>query len=187
MKKKMPKITTYQLTKTALMTAVLCILGPISIPIGPVPISLMTLGLHLTVFVLGMRLSVVSVIVYLILGLVGLPVFAAGGGGIGKLAGPTGGFLVGYILLVLVQGILQKRGMGCAQKEKVTFSVIGMVLGLTSAYLVGTLWFVYQQKTTWFAALSVCVFPFLLGDIAKIAVATAVGPNLQKRLKNAGL
>lgn len=178
----MAKITTYELTTVALMTAILCILGPITIPIGPVPISLITLGLHLAVFILRMRLSVVSVIVYLLLGLAGLPVFSAGMGGIGQLAGPTGGFLVGYILLVFVQGILYEKGSKGSKKKKQILTIAGMILGVGSVYLVGTIWFVYQQKTTWFSALSICVFPFLLGDAVKIVVAMMAGPKLRKHL-----
>lgn len=184
MKKEKKKITTYQLTTTALMAAMLCILGPISIPIGPVPMSLATFLLHMMVFILGTKLSAVSVILYLLLGLVGLPVFAGGAGGIGTLAGPTGGFLVGYILLVLVQGIWQKS---LAKQDKIFIGVLGMLMGLGCAYFFGTVWFAYQQKTTLFAAFSICVLPFLLGDAIKIVAAVLLGPKIKKRLELAGL
>ena len=91
-------ITTKQLTLVGVMTAVTCILGPFSIPLpfSPVPISFTNLAVYLTVYVLGMKFGTISFITYLLLGAVGLPVFSAFTGGIGKLAGPTGGYLIGY-------------------------------------------------------------------------------------------
>ena len=84
------KLTTYQLTLTAVMAAVICVLGPISmaIPISPVPISLASMAVYLAVTVLGMKLGTLSCLIYLLLGLVGLPVFSGGSAGAAKLFGP---------------------------------------------------------------------------------------------------
>ena len=97
-----------RLTLAGLMTAVLCILGPLSIPLpfSPVPISLTNLAVFFAVYLLKIKGGTVCLLVYLCLGAVGLPVFSSFSGGLGKLAGPTGGYLIGFILLALIQGFL---------------------------------------------------------------------------------
>ena len=89
------KLTTYQMAVTALMAAALCVLGPLSVPIGAIPISLSNFVICLTAWLLGPKFGTLSVAVYLLIGLVGVPVFSGYGAGIAKLAGPTGGYLVG--------------------------------------------------------------------------------------------
>ena len=103
------KSTVYQLTTCALMAALMCILGPNSVPIGPVPVSLTNLVIYLAVYLLGTKGSTISYIVYLFLGMVGLPVFSGYEGGFGKLAGPTGGYLIGFILMAIVCGIFMEK------------------------------------------------------------------------------
>ncbi|MFR3344509.1 MAG: biotin transporter BioY [Anaerobutyricum sp.] len=90
-------------TMCAIMAALMCILGPMSIPIGAVPISFTNLVIYLTVYLLGAKKGCISYLIYMLLGVVGLPVFSGYTGGIAKLAGPTGGYLVGFILLGLNQ------------------------------------------------------------------------------------
>lgn len=101
-------LTTKQMTLIALMTALTCILGPLSIPLpfSPVPISFTNLVLYFSVFVLGTKFSTISYIVYLLIGLVGLPVFSGFSGGPAKVAGPTGGYLVGFVFLTVIAGFL---------------------------------------------------------------------------------
>ena len=89
------KLTTYQMAVTALMAAALCVLGPLSVPIGAIPISLSNFVICLTAWLLGPKFGTLSVAVYLLIGLVGVPVFSGYGAGIAKLAGPTGGHLGG--------------------------------------------------------------------------------------------
>ena len=93
---------TYAMAVTALMTAVTCILAPLSIPIGPVPISLTNFAIYLSLYLLDWKKGTVSYILYLLLGLVGLPVFSGFTGGIGKLAGPTGGYIIGFIPMAII-------------------------------------------------------------------------------------
>ena len=90
------------------MAAVTCILGPLSlaIPVSPVPISLGLLGVAFAVYMLGMKKGTLSVLIYLLLGLVGLPVFSGFSGGFAKLAGPTGGYLIGFLFMIPLTGIL---------------------------------------------------------------------------------
>ena len=108
---KKEKMTTTQMTVTALMTAVLCIFGPmvLPIPVSPVPISLTNLVLYFMVYILGMKASLMSFCLYLLLGAVGLPVFSGFAGGLGKLAGPTGGYLLGFVFMTLAAGFMVER------------------------------------------------------------------------------
>lgn len=100
------KIRTKQMVLIALMTAVTCVLGPLSIPLpfSPVPISLTNFAIFLAIFVLGMKSGTISFIIYLLLGAVGVPVFSSFRGGFQVLAGPTGGYLIGFIFLALIMG-----------------------------------------------------------------------------------
>ncbi len=106
------KLTTYQMAVTALMAAALCVLGPLSVPIGAIPISLSNFVICLTVWLLGPKFGTLSVAVYLLIGLVGVPVFSGYGAGIAKLAGPTGGYLVGYLLLAFIGGLFIEKSKG---------------------------------------------------------------------------
>lgn len=175
------KITVYQLCVTALMAALMCILGPVTIPIGAVPISLMVLVMLLSVYLLGWKLGTLSVLLYLAIGAVGLPVFSGYQGGLAKLAGPTGGYILGYVPMAIIAGLfIEKSG------AKILWSVLGMVLAVAVLYAFGTAWFVLQMQCTVGYALTVCVLPFLAFDAAKIAVALVAGGLLRRRLTQAG-
>ena len=100
---------TYAMAVTALMTAVTCIVAPLSIPIGPVPISLTNFAIYLSLYILGWKKGTVSYLLYLLLGLVGLPVFSGFSGGIAKLAGPTGGYIIGFIPMAIIAGIIIEK------------------------------------------------------------------------------
>ncbi|POP31685.1 biotin transporter BioY [Lactonifactor longoviformis] len=174
---KIKSLSVKSLTLIGLMTAVTCILGPLSIPLpfSPVPISFTNLAIYLSVFVLGMKKGTVSYIVYLLLGMVGLPVFSGFTGGLGKLAGPTGGYLTGFIFLAIIAGFCVDKGSG-----KLAWAVPGMAAGTIVCYLFGTLWLCMQANLTFSAGLAAGVIPYLPGDIAKIILASLVGPALRK-------
>ncbi len=179
----MKTTTTYKMVAAALMAALTCILGPMSlaIPISPVPISLTNLVIYLSVYLLGMKLGTVSYLVYLLLGLVGLPVFSGFTGGAGKLLGPTGGYLIGFIFMALLCGWSIQYG----RKWFIIFG--GMVLGTAVAYLFGTIWLAWQAGMSFTAALAAGVLPFIPGDLTKIIIAMVLGPIVRKRLGRAGL
>ena len=176
------KLTTYQMAVTALMAAVMCVLGPLTVPIGAVPISLANFVICLTAWLLGPKFGTLSVAVYLCIGLIGVPVFSGYGAGLAKLAGPTGGYLVGYLLLALIGGLLIEKSNG-----NPVVSGIGLVLGDAACYVLGTAWFVFQMQCELGYALSVCVYPFIALDLAKIVVSCVVGALLRKRLVQAGV
>ena len=176
------KLTTYQMAVTALMAAVMCVLGPLTVPIGAVPISLANFVICLTAWLLGPKFGTLSVAVYLCIGLIGVPVFSGYGAGLAKIAGPTGGYLVGYLLLALIGGLFIKKSNG-----NPVVSGIGLVLGDAACYVLGTAWFVFQMQCELGYALSVCVYPFIALDLAKIVVSCVVGALLRKRLVQAGV
>lgn len=176
------KLTTYQMAVTALMAAAMCVLGPLTVPIGAIPISLANFVICLTAWLLGPKFGTMSVAVYLCIGLIGVPVFSGYGAGLAKLAGPTGGYLVGYLLLALIGGLFIEKSNG-----NPVVSGIGLVLGDAACYVLGTAWFVFQMQCELSYALSVCVYPFIALDLAKIVVSCVVGALLRKRLEQAGV
>ena len=174
--------TIYQLTTCALMAALMCVLGPMSIPIGLVPVSFTNLVIYLTVYLLGMKGATVSYLVYMLLGAVGMPVFSNYEGGLGKLAGPTGGYLVAFILMALICGLILEKSHG-----NVVITILGMIAATLIAYLFGTVWFVFQMRCEVWYALTVCVFPFIPFDIAKILIATGLGKPIRNALMKSNL
>lgn len=167
----------------ALMTAVLCILAPISIPvfISPVPISLGVLAIYLTAYVLSPLDATISVIIFILLGTFGLPVFSGYSGGLSKLVGPTGGYIIGFLFTVYITSLF------IHMKKGIIFDVIGMITGLALCYILGTIWFSYQQGKGFIASLLLCVVPFLIGDAIKIIVAVILGTQINKRLAHLDL
>lgn len=176
------KSTIYQLTTCAIMTALMCILGPMSIPIGPIPVSFTNFVIFLAICLLGTKGATISYLVYLLLGAVGLPVFSGYSGGLVKLAGPTGGYLIGFILLALIGGIIMKK---CHSGTVTT--MVGMAIGMIVSYLFGTAWFVLQMQCSVWYAFTVCVFPFVLVDFMKIVVAVGLGKSIRLALSKAKL
>lgn len=182
------KLTTYQLTLTAVMAAVICVLGPISIaiPVSPVPISLGSMTVYLAVTVLGMKLGTLSCLIYLLLGLVGLPVFAGGSAGAAKLFGPTGGYLIGYLFLALIAGAFVGRFAENKWKN-IAFAALGMILGTIVLYALGTAWLAYSAGMDFQAALWAGVIPFIPGDLVKMVIAVLLGSAVRGRLLRAGV
>ncbi len=175
------RTNTKEIAMIALMTAVTCILGPLSIPIGPVPISFTNLAIYLSVILLGARRGTISYLVYLLIGLVGVPVFSSFTGGPGKLFGPTGGYLIGFIFLAFIMGIFVDRFQG-----RIPMYFSGMVLGTAVTYAFGTVWLAYQAGMSMPAAVAAGVLPFLPGDFAKMIIAALAGPVIRKQIVRAG-
>lgn len=168
---------------TGLMAAVLCIMAPLAVPIplSPVPLSMTNLVLYLILYILGTRIACISYLVYLLIGLLGLPVFSGFTGGAGKLAGPTGGYLLGFLFMILISGWFIDRW-----HERLGVCIAAMLLGMALCYLFGTLWLAWQAGMSFAGAWAVGVLPFLLGDVLKILLAAFGGRQLRKRLQRAG-
>ncbi|MGN1318567.1 MAG: biotin transporter BioY [Lachnospirales bacterium] len=167
---------TRDMTKIALITALLCVLAPLSIPIGPVPISFTNLVLYFSLCIIGTKKTAISYIVYYLLGVVGLPVFSNFTGGFAKAAGPTGGYLVGFIFMILIGGIF------ISKFNNKIIKFIGLVIGTAIAYIFGTIWYTFVTKTGYMEAFAVCVFPFIIGDLVKIVIAVIIGDEIKKRI-----
>lgn len=169
------KIRTKQMVLIALMTAVTCVLGPLSIPLpfSPVPISLTNFAIFLAIFVLGMKNGTISFIIYLLLGAVGVPVFSSFRGGLQVLAGPTGGYLIGFIFLALIMGFALDHF-----DRKLVPTIIGMIIGMAVCYAFGTVWLAKLLSLFFKEGLIMGVIPYLPGDAAKIIIAAIVGPKL---------
>jgi len=179
MKNKSMRIPIHDMVLTALFTAVLCVVAPYSIDLGPIPLTFATLAVYLAAGTLGWKYSVLSVALYVALGAIGLPVFSKFEGGFHKIAGVTGGYIVGYIPCALITGIIVK-----AFKEKIWSYIAGMVIGTAALYTCGTLWFVLQTGNTLAVSLALCVTPFLIGDTIKITLACIAAPQLRNALKH---
>lgn len=169
------KIKTKQMVLIALMTAVTCVLGPLSIPLpfSPVPISLTNFAIFLAIFVLGMKSGTISFIIYLLLGAIGVPVFSSFRGGLQVLAGPTGGYLIGFIFLALIMGFALDHF-----DRKLVPTIIGMIIGMAVCYAFGTVWLAKLLSLSFKEGLMMGVIPYLAGDAAKIIIAAIVGPKL---------
>lgn len=162
---------------TAIMAAIICVFAPFSIPMGAVPLSLATFAVYLTAALLGKAKACAAVAVYILIGLVGVPVFSGFMGGFAVLSGMTGGYIIGYVPCALLTALFTQHFGG-----KLWSMALGMALGTVALYAVGTAWFMILTGSELFAALAACVIPFLIGDIIKIAAACALALPLRKKL-----
>lgn len=166
------------MSATAVMAAVLCVLGPLSVPIGAVPISLTPLAVYLAVFLLGKNKGTLAVFLYILIGLAGIPVFSGFSGGPGKLFGPTGGYIISFVPMAYIAGLFIDR-----YGNRWPMQVAGMLLGLLLCYAFGTAWLAFVSGYSFSAALAVGVLPFIGFDLAKIAVSFFLGRTLRERWK----
>ena len=176
-------IDTRRLTLCAVMAAVMCVLAPISVPIGPISLTGGTLAIYLTACLLGGRWGAVTTLVYPLLGFVGLPVFSGFQGGPGVLLGTTGGYIIGFIGSALVYWLVTAK-LG----NRTPVVACGCLLGLLVCYAFGTAWFLALYTSTkgpisLAAALAACVVPFIVPDLLKIVLAVLLARRVGKYLK----
>ena len=167
----------------AALAAVICVLAPfsLSIPFSPVPISLTNLVLYVIIYVEGWKRATGSYLIYLLVGLAGMPVFSGFGSGPAKLLGPTGGYLIGMIFLTVISGYVVEKN------SKWYLQFAGMIAGSLVNYVFGTAWMGYSLEMSFGAALAAGVIPFIPGDLVKMVIACIVGPMLHKRLVKSGM
>ena len=177
-----PSTATSALTKAALVvfgSLLLAVSAQFKIPLYPVPVTGQTLVVLLIGMTYGPRLGGITMAAYLFEGAIGLPVFAGGAAGMAVLFGPTGGYLLGFLLAAVAMGYLAERGMG----RSVVSTVIAMVIGNMVIYLCGASWlagFIGFGK-----AMAAGVLPFLYGDALKLAVAAGLMPLAWRAVKAA--
>ena len=166
--------TARDLTLIALIAALFTVCSWISIPTGDVPITLQSFAIFVFCGLFDTKICLTAFYLYLLMGLMGLPVFSGMTGGIGRILGPTGGYLIGFIFAILTIGLITRRFGRCP-----LVLMISMILGMALCYLFGTLWFVIiymggSNAVSLGAALVKCVFPYLLPDGMKLSVALLV-------------
>ena len=173
------KTKTYDLAYIAIFAVLIAICSWISIP-AAVPFTLQTFGVFIAVGVLGGKRGSLSVLVFILLGAIGIPVFANFSGGIGVLAGPTGGYIIGFLFSALLMWAMEKL-----PGKKSVMQIVSMIAGLIVCYAFGTVWFVIvygrmNGPIGFTAALASCVVPFIIPDIIKIALAYVLSRKLRK-------
>ncbi|MCI8409704.1 MAG: biotin transporter BioY [Lachnospiraceae bacterium] len=174
---------TLDIVYIGMFVALITICAYISIP-TTVPFTMQTFGIFAAVSFLGQKRGTLAMLIYLLLGAIGAPVFTGFKGGFAVLFGPTGGYLLGYLLATILSGFLIKH---LGRKFIVMFCA--MVLGLLVCYTFGTVWFIYLYTKNGsnigiLGALSSCVFPFVIPDLIKISLAIILGKQLKPLLPN---
>ena len=160
-----------RMCRIALLTAVICVVAPLSIQTGAIPISLATLAVYIAGICLGPRDAVIAVALYLLIGGAGLPVFSGFSRGFAHIAGPTGGYMIGYLPMALLSGL--------ARGKKAGMRWVLLIAATAACYLLGTVWFIVETGTKPLAALSACVIPFLPGDLLKMLVVALPAKRLE--------
>ena len=170
------KFTTKEMTSMAIMTAVTCIMAQIAIPMpAGVPMTMQTFAITMAGVILGSKGGGISILVYVILGAIGVPVLANFSGGVQALVGPTGGFLISFPLMAYVSGLAVE------QNKKWKFVVL-LVIAAVLNYAVGVVFFCIVMKASVATAMMACVVPFIPTAIIKLIVGGMCGLVVRKRL-----
>ena len=176
------KLTTRDLIITALFTSLTAVGAFISVPLGPIPVTLQTIFVVLSGIILGARLGALSQITYIILGLIGLPIFSGGTGGLTSIVSPTFGFLLSFIVAAYVIGKLTEKNKSIF---KITYSVF---IGSLIIYVIGVPYFYFifthylGKSINFYEALKFACLPFIPGDIIKAIIAITLAKQLIPRL-----
>lgn len=173
---KKPPLNIHSLTAIAMMVAILGILAQLTIPLGPVPFTMQTAGIFMALVLLQPRDAFFAVLVYVLLGAVGLPVFHAFQGGLGVLAGPTGGFLFGFILGIFLGGQLLRRLQGRWRNYLACLLLMVVYFGW------GTIHFALIMGLSLKAAFLAAALPFIPVDLLKIALFVPLCERIRQRL-----
>lgn len=176
------KMTTADIAVVAVSTALIAVCSWISIPLT-VPITLQTFAVFAVAGLFGMKRGTLAVLVYLLLGGIGVPVLAGMTGGLDKIIGLTGGYLLGFVFIALIVGFVSDKF-----ERKALPLLLAMLLGLAVCYAFGTAWFMFVYARTSGAGglgtvLGWCVIPFIIPDCAKIACALVVSNRVGKYVK----
>lgn len=161
----------------ALFAAVCAVCSQLTIPIQPVPITLGTFGVLMAGGFLGKCYGLLALLIYLILGAAGVPVFSMMRAGISVLAGPSGGFILGFAPMAFVVGLVSEK-LGHTFKSM----LVATLAGTAVCYVMGIGWFMFLTGTGMWSAMVMCMFPFLPGDLAKIILASFLVAKYRKTL-----
>ena len=176
------KFTTKNYATIAFCVAIIAILAQITIPIPPVPLTMQTFAIGLIATIIPWRQSVATMFVYVIIGGIGLPVFAYFTGGVAKLFGPTGGYLFSFIIMAFIIGFYLSK-TGDSKWHAISANLIGMLINL----IIGTVWLKYYLKINWDEAFISGFLPFIVFGIIKAVLAASIGLTIRRRLLQAKL
>lgn len=168
----------HKMVYASLMAALIAAGAYIAIPIGPIPIVMQNLFVMLTGLLLGSRWGLAGISVYLLAGICGLPVFSGGTGGIGRLFGPTGGYLLGYIPAVYLIGVISERS-----QRRMWLDAVAAIAGSAIVYCFGISWLKAVSGMTLAKTLAVGMYPFLIGDAVKIAAVVVIAKSLRPMIE----
>mgnify|MGYP003439304228 FL=1 len=176
------KSSVFPMILTSLCAAIIAVLAQIIIPLPLIPITGQTLAIGLVVTILGLKHGTYAVLLYILLGAIGLPVFQSFTGGLGILFGPTGGYIVGFIPTAIVIGFYLK-------KTRLTFThaLVANILGMLVTLAFGAVWLKYLAELSWTGALLSGVIPFLIVGVIKAILAAWVGVIVRQRLQQANI
>lgn len=192
MKAKKSAFGTREITKMALLAALLCVSAYITIPLGftPASLTLQTMIVNLIAILLTPMESFITLLVYILIGAVGVPIFSGGQGGLGKLFGPTGGYIFAFLAAAPAMSFTKKYFIAAAEKVVKNTSVAriaactvnAILVGMVIVYLIGTVYMKFTLNRGWMDVLLMAVIPFIPLDIAKCILASVIGVPLKKAL-----
>ena len=176
------------ITAAAMSAALITVCSWISIPaLGPfVPFTLQTFAVFVIAGLFDLKTGVISIMVYLFMGAVGVPVFSGFKSGFAAITGPTGGYLVGFLFMIVTICLFKK-----IKSKSIVYLIIGMSIGLVLCYIFGTIWFycVFAHNgdsKSFISILSICVIPFIIPDILKMTAAVILVSRVYSPLKKMG-
>lgn len=172
------KSKTYDMVYIAIFAVLMAVCSWISIP-AAVPFTLQTFGVFMAVSMLGGKRGTLAIVIYIILGAVGIPVFSGFKGGVGALLGTTGGYIVGFLFSALIMWAFEK-----VPGKRSILLPVSMLLGLVACYAFGTVWFMFVytkggEAVSLATVLGWCVIPFIIPDFVKIALAYVLSRRLR--------
>lgn len=173
------KLSTREIIMCGLFAGITSILSQISIPLPftTVPLTMQIFAVSISGLILGPKNGFISQLIYILMGAIGMPVFAQMTGGINIVIGPTGGFILGFPIMALIIGYFSYKF------KNTKYTILGMILGLSLDYLIGTMMFTFITKMTFTQGIIACVLPFIPIDLIKIGLAVAVGTSISKRVR----
>ena len=173
------KLNTKELIICAIFASITAILAQIAIPIpfSTVPLTMQVFAVTISGVILGCKKGFISQVIYILLGAIGIPVFAQMSGGIGILFGYTGGFIMAFPLMTMLIGYVSEK------YDSILSIMISMIISLAINYTIGTLWYSFVAGVGFMEGFLVCVAPFIVVDTLKVALATTIGVNVKRRIK----
>ena len=169
--------TTREMVLIAMFSAIIAVCSWISVP-TTIPFTLQTFGVFCTMSILGGKNGFFAILVYILLGAVGMPVFSGFSAGISALTSYSGGYIWGFIFLALIFWVAEKFS-----GKRLILQVISLIVGMAVCYLCGTFWFIYVTKSTFVYGLSTCVAPYVLFDALKMFCAVGISVRVKKYVR----